>query len=217
VPLFEQTLSIYYLNFPTVVIFKSAKLLPVMAVNTVWLGRRQHPLDVIAALLMCLGLMLFTAADSKLHPDFHPKGVLLLLCALCADACISNLQEATMRLRNTPVLEMVLYGHTFALAFLLPAAVVGGELAASLFWLSSHPSALGLMVLYSCCGFLGARKSRHFAKPCAIHSLCLAGVSSVFGIVESFGCVVAVATTTFRKAVTMLISFLVFPKPFSIM
>jgi hypothetical protein len=43
------------------------------------------------------------------------------------------------------------------------------------------------------------------------------GVSSVFGIVESFGCVTAVATTTARKAATMLISFLVFPKPFTIM
>ena len=43
------------------------------------------------------------------------------------------------------------------------------------------------------------------------------GVSSVFSIVESFGCVAAVATTTFRKALTMLISFLVFPKPFTMM
>ena len=39
----------------------------------------------------------------------------------------------------------------------------------------------------------------------------------MFSIVESFGCVTAVATTTSRKAGTMLLSFLVFPKPFAFM
>ena len=147
-----------YLNFPTVVIFKSSKLLPVMAVNAVLLRRRQQPLDVIAALLLCLGLMLFSVADSKLHPDFSPFGVLLVLGSLSADACISNLQEATMRSCNTPVLEMLLFSHTFALAFLLPAACVGGELAASFWWLRAHPGALCLMLLFCMCGFLGACK-----------------------------------------------------------
>ena len=136
-------------------IFKSAKLLPVMAVNATWLGRRQQPLDIVAALLLCLGLVIFSVADSKLHPNFHPKGVLFVLCSLCADACISNLQESTMRLRNSPVLELVLFGHAFALAFLLPAAALGGELSASFWWLSMNPSAFGLMVLFCICGFFG--------------------------------------------------------------
>ena len=145
-----------YLNFPTIVIFKSSKLLPVMAVNAVLLRQRQQPLDIIAALLLCLGLMSFSVADSKLHPAFHPYGVVLVICSLCADACISNLQEATMRSCKTPVLEMVLYSHSFALAFLLPAAAVGGELGASFWWLSVHPSALCLMLLFCMCGFFGA-------------------------------------------------------------
>ena len=168
-----QTLSIRYLNFPTIVIFKSAKLLPVMAVNALWLGQRQQPLDVVAALLLCAGLMLFSIADSKLHPGFDVKGVMLVLISLCADSCISNLQEATMKFHKTPVLEMVsfvnaiswnihshtcqvLYSHTFALAFLLPTAAIAGELAAGFWCLTEHPSTLGLMVLFCTCGFLGA-------------------------------------------------------------
>jgi drug/metabolite transporter (DMT)-like permease len=152
-----------YLNFPTVVIFKSAKLLPVMFVNSVWLGRRQRPLDVIAALMLCAGLALFSVSDSKLHPDFHLKGVLLVLCSLGADACISNLQEATMRSRNTPVLEMVLFGHLFALALLLPAAVFAGELTAGFWWLFMNPSSFGLMVLFCICGFFGELHFLHIS------------------------------------------------------
>jgi adenosine 3'-phospho 5'-phosphosulfate transporter B3 len=165
-----QTLSIRYLNFPTVVIFKSAKLLPVMLVNAVWLGRRQQPLDVAAALMLCLGLGLFSVSDSKLHPDFHPKGVFLVLCSVCADACISNLQEATMRSRNTPVLEMVLFSHTFALALLLPAAAVGGELTASFWWLFMNPNSFGLMVLFCICGFFGELHFCHHDIECPFFS-----------------------------------------------
>lgn len=197
VTLASSTLSMRYLNFPTVLVFKSSKLLPVMAMNAVMLRRRQKPLDIAAALLLCLGLVFFSISDSKSHPEFRPYGVLLVLCSLCADACICNVQEATMQSCHSPVLEMVLFSHAFALLFLLPAAAVAGEMAAGVWWLSLHPGALCLMVLFCICGFLG--------------------VSSVFSIVESFGCVAAVAATTFRKAITMLISFLVFPKPFTIM
>jgi adenosine 3'-phospho 5'-phosphosulfate transporter B3 len=155
-----QTLSIRFLSFPTVVVFKSAKLLPVMAMNSLCCGRRQQPLDVLAAVLLCIGLVLFSVADAELHHDFDVRGLLLVLCSLCADACISNLQESTMQHCRTPVLEMVLYSHAVALAFLLPAAALNGELAASCQWLSVHPSALGLMIVFCSCGFLGTSSAR---------------------------------------------------------
>lgn len=155
-----------YLNFPTVVVFKSSKLLPVMAMNAIMLRQRQKHLDIMAAVLLCLGLVLFSIADSKSHPEFRPYGVLLVLCSLCADACICNLQEATMQSYHTPVLEMVLFSHAFALLFLLPAAAVVGEVAAGVWWLSLHPGAFCLMVLFCMCGFLGECKF-HPSNPCA--------------------------------------------------
>jgi hypothetical protein len=60
-----------------------------------------------------------------------------------------------MRLHKTAVLEMVLFCHMFALAILLPAAAVAGELSASFWWLFMNPSAFGLMVLFCICGFFG--------------------------------------------------------------
>lgn len=52
--------SLGYLNYPTQVIFKCCKLIPVLAGSILIQGKRYGPLDFIAALLMCIGLTLFT-------------------------------------------------------------------------------------------------------------------------------------------------------------
>lgn len=52
--------SLGYLNYPTQVIFKCCKLIPVLAGSILIQGKRYGPLDFFAALLMCVGLTLFT-------------------------------------------------------------------------------------------------------------------------------------------------------------
>lgn len=52
--------SLGHLNYPTQVIFKCCKLIPVLIGGILIQGKRYGPLDFIAALLMCIGLTLFT-------------------------------------------------------------------------------------------------------------------------------------------------------------
>ena len=54
-------------------------------------------LDVVAALLMSVGLILFTLADSRVLPEFHAWGYALISGALVADAIIGNVQEKALR------------------------------------------------------------------------------------------------------------------------
>ena len=57
--------SLGYLNFPTQVIFKSCKLIPVL-VGGILIQRKNYGIiDVSAALVMCIGLAVFTLADSQ--------------------------------------------------------------------------------------------------------------------------------------------------------
>lgn len=51
--------SLGYLNYPTQVIFKCCKLIPVLIGGILIQQKRYGPLDFIAALLMCVGLTLF--------------------------------------------------------------------------------------------------------------------------------------------------------------
>lgn len=52
--------SLGYLNYPTQVIFKCCKLIPVLVGSIIIQGKRYGPLDFTAAILMCIGLTLFT-------------------------------------------------------------------------------------------------------------------------------------------------------------
>jgi len=66
--------SLGYLNYPTQVIFKCCKLIPVMIGGILVQQKVFKAIDIIAALCMCAGLILFTLADNKVSPDFNLLG-----------------------------------------------------------------------------------------------------------------------------------------------
>lgn len=55
-------------------IFKSCKLIPVMIGGIVIQHKRYGVIDFCAALLMCIGLVLFTLADVTVSPQYEPMG-----------------------------------------------------------------------------------------------------------------------------------------------
>ena len=57
--------SLQYLNYPTNVIFKSCKLIPVLIGEIVIQRKPKGLLDLTAAIVMSYGLTVFILADSK--------------------------------------------------------------------------------------------------------------------------------------------------------
>ena len=82
------------------VIFKCCKLIPVLIGGILIQGKRYGPLEFLASGVMCLGLILFTLADSQLSPNFEMTGVVMISLALVADAVIGNVQEKTIKQYN---------------------------------------------------------------------------------------------------------------------
>ncbi|XP_069880700.1 adenosine 3'-phospho 5'-phosphosulfate transporter 2 isoform X2 [Dipodomys merriami] len=157
--------SLGYLNYPTQVIFKCCKLIPVMIGGVFIQGKRYNIADVSAAVCMSLGLIWFTLADSTIAPNFNLTGVMLISLALCADAVIGNVQEKAMKLHNASNSEMnpvQTYGYAF---------------------------------LFSLTGYFG--------------------ISFVLALIKIFGALLAVTVTTGRKAMTIVLSFICFAKPFT--
>ncbi|VFV39931.1 adenosine 3-phospho [Lynx pardinus] len=157
--------SLGYLNYPTQVIFKCCKLIPVMLGGVFIQGKRYNIADVSAAICMSLGLIWFTLADSTVAPNFNLTGVILISLALCADAVIGNVQEKAMKLHNASNSEMnpiQTYGYAF---------------------------------LFSLTGYFG--------------------ISFVLALIKIFGALLAVTVTTGRKAMTIVLSFMFFSKPFT--
>lgn len=55
-----SNLALSYLNYPTQLIFKSCKLIPVMIGSIIIMQKKYGFLDYVAAIIMCIGLTMFT-------------------------------------------------------------------------------------------------------------------------------------------------------------
>jgi len=66
--------AVMRLNYPTHMMFKSCKLIPVMIGSMLILGKRYTLYDILACLCMTVGLIFFTLADSQVQPEFDLLG-----------------------------------------------------------------------------------------------------------------------------------------------
>uniref|UniRef100_A0A0B6ZVJ6 Adenosine 3'-phospho 5'-phosphosulfate transporter 2 n=1 Tax=Arion vulgaris TaxID=1028688 RepID=A0A0B6ZVJ6_9EUPU len=189
--------SVGYLNYPTQVIFKCCKLIPVLIGGILIQGKRFSLIDVTACLCMSVGLILFTLADSSVSPNFNTYGVLLISLALCADGAIGNVQEKTLKQYGASNGEMVLYSYGIGFIYILVGLTVSGNILPAFYFCQEHPvETYGYAVIFSVTGYLG--------------------LYIVLTTVKSFGALIAVTVTTCRKAVTIILSFIFFTKPFTL-
>ncbi|KAJ8305265.1 hypothetical protein KUTeg_015810 [Tegillarca granosa] len=169
--------SVGYLNYPTQVLFKCCKLIPVMIGGILIQGKRYKPIDVGAVLCMCSGLIMFTLADSSVYPKFNTYGVILISLALCADGVIGNVQEKTLKQYSCRNSEMVLYSYSIGFVYILIGLILTGGLLPAFHFFNAHPvKTYGYTVIFSVTGYI---------------------------------------VTTGRKAVTIVLSFIFFAKPFT--
>ncbi|KAJ8033269.1 Adenosine 3'-phospho 5'-phosphosulfate transporter 2 [Holothuria leucospilota] len=188
--------SVGYLNYPTQVVFKCCKLIPVMIGGVLIQGKRYGPIDVLAALCMSVGLIFFTLADSTVSPSFETIGVIMIMSALCADAVIGNVQEKAMKAHQASNTEVVLYSYGIGFWYILAGLIVSGRLIPAYLFCNQYPvKTYGYAVIFSLTGYIG--------------------ISFVLQLIRLFGALVTVTVTTGRKAVSIVVSFLFFSKPFT--
>lgn len=188
--------SLQYLNYPTQVIFKCCKLIPVM-VGGILIQRKVYgTLDFLAAFCMCLGLTLFTLADSQISPVFSSIGIFMISCALLCDAAIGNVQEKSMKSFKASNAEVVFYSYFVGFVYLFLVFLFSGNLISSVTRCSKYPTfTYGFCLLFSLTGYLG--------------------IQVVLILVRTGGALTAATVTTCRKAVSIVISFIFFAKPFT--
>ncbi|TYJ42253.1 hypothetical protein E1A91_A03G076800v1 [Gossypium mustelinum] len=172
--------SLAYLNYPAQIMFKSTKVLPVMIMGAFVPGlRRKYPFnEYISALLLVVGLILFTLADAQTSPNFSIIGVIMISGALIMDAFLGNFQEAIFTMNpETTQMEML-----FCSTILFKA------------WssCSQHPYIYCVLVF---------------------EAMAFIGQVSVLSLIAIFGAATTAMITTARKAVTLLLSYIIFTKP----
>ncbi|KAL7111613.1 hypothetical protein ABFS83_05G100400 [Erythranthe nasuta] len=188
--------SLAYLNYPAQIMFKSTKVLPVMVMGAFIPGlRRKYPIhEYISAILLVIGLILFTLADANTSPNFSVIGVVMIVGALVMDSFLGNLQEAIFTMNpETTQMEMLFCSTVVGLPFLLPPMILTGELFKAWSSCYEHPYVYGVLVFEAMATFVGQ--------------------VSVLSLIAIFGAATTAMITTARKAVTLLLSYLIFTKP----
>ena len=216
--------SLNYSPYPLKVAFKSCKLVPTMILSACCVTggkkRYHHHYTIrqyMAALIMGLGLAILSAADNgtmtdELHTgnDAHHAvvpagsslvglyiGPILLGISVIFDSIIPNLQEQLLQgnKRVQPSL-MILVSNAIMCIVLLGYTFYSGELVIAYMYCTSHPSASCILLAQGICAYLGLR--------CYLI------------IIRDYGGVVGVLLANARKVVTIILSFILFAKPFHI-
>ncbi|KAK0587653.1 hypothetical protein LWI29_026441 [Acer saccharum] len=188
--------SLAFLNYPAQIMFKSTKVLPVMIMGAFIPGlRRKYPVhEYISALLLVVGLILFTLADAQTSPNFSIIGVLMISGALVMDSFLGNLQEAIFTMNpDTTQMEMLFCSTVVGLPFLLAPMILTGELFTAWNSCAQHLYIYGVLVFEAMATFVGQ--------------------VSVLSLIAIFGAANTAMITTARKGVTLLLSYLIFTKP----
>ncbi|KAK7292577.1 hypothetical protein RJT34_15428 [Clitoria ternatea] len=188
--------SLAFLNYPAQLMFKSTKVLPVMVMGAFIQGlRRKYPLyEYVSAVLLVIGLIIFTQADAQTSPNFSVIGVIMISGALIMDSFLGNLQEAIFTMKpHTTQMEMLFCSTVVGLPMLIPPMLFTGELFKAWTSCSQHLYVYGVLVFEAMATFIGQ--------------------VSVLSLIAIFGAANTAMITTARKAVTLLLSYLIFTKP----
>lgn len=189
-----SNMSLSYINFPTKVVFRSCKLLPTMLVATVMHRKIFSSFEYSCAFAVCLGLIFFSVADWQLSPSFNPIGLIMVFLSVLADAVLPNAQEKLFS-QGSSRLEVTFFTNIFVLIVMTFMTLASGDL-------------VGIVRL--------AMADRQLAMFMGVYTaVAYVAISTYMNLVKRFGGVAAVYLTTARKAMTLVLSFLLFPKEFS--
>lgn len=150
--------------------------------------------DYFCAASICAGLIVFAAADWQLSPTFHPVGLTLVSLSVCADAILPNAQERLFQMGSSR-LEVTLYTNVFTLIVMTFTCVLSGDFIGIIRFAMETPILRFYMFIYTFIAYIA--------------------ISVHMTVVKRYGGVTAVLVATVRKAMTLVLSFVIFPKKFS--
>eukprot|EP00754_Rhynchopus_humris_P014061 Rhum_TRINITY_DN14364_c9_g2::Rhum_TRINITY_DN14364_c9_g2_i1::g.85505::m.85505/K15277/SLC35B3, PAPST2; solute carrier family 35 (adenosine 3'-phospho 5'-phosphosulfate transporter), member B3 len=194
--------AILQLSFVTQVVFKSSKLLWVMAARALFMRgdsrKRQSWGEWAGAVLVVGGLILMTvdtaSAAKKGAGESGNLGLVYISCALVCDALIFIVEEhLAFDTYKASKQEVILFMQVLAIPPAIVMFLSSGKVQDSVDFLmrtSVFPLLVG--ICYAC-GYMGTR--------------------SILSLVQSFGSATAALVTSLRKIATIFLSFLLFPKP----
>eukprot|EP01083_Nonionella_stella_P056287 148305_1 len=190
--------SLQYLSYPSRVMFKSSKVIPVMLIGVVYLRRQYSRAQYLNVLLLVSGIVLFTSGDMGSAkpggPSTNSFGLLLISGGVVADALTANFEEKRFfGENNCSHAEIMCFSNVIATLISCLMLVSTGELWPALSFATRHPQMVSLTVAFSFINYFS--------------------VSFILLMISQFGSTNSEIVKAIRKVASIALSFLVYSKP----
>lgn len=182
--------ALQWVSYPTQVIAKSAKPIPVM-ILAVLIGRKSYTIQrYFFVFIIVAGVIIFKMKNSETNSSNESPlfgiGEALLLFSLTMDGLTGAIQER-MRAAHKPTAQhFMFYINAFASLALILVVIGTGEIFRFIPFVMRYPRVIYKSALLALCGAIGQ--------------------VFIFTMVVSFGSLPCTVTTTVRKLVTVLCS-----------
>eukprot|EP00761_Pharyngomonas_kirbyi_P001993 gb/GECH01001997.1/.p1 GENE.gb/GECH01001997.1/~~gb/GECH01001997.1/.p1 ORF type:complete len:380 (+),score=46.96 gb/GECH01001997.1/:1-1140(+) len=193
--------ALNYINFPTQVLAKSCKMIPVIICEYAFRGRRYSFRKYVCVAVMTIGIAVFMAnreSGNVLEEEHRPAftvglGLGLVLLALFFDGMTATTEEGIMEHDKPTALELMMHINLYAAILLFIVLVPAGTLKKPLRLCLDNPR----LLYYILSGSLASGIGQVF----------------IFRIVHEFGTLACSTVTTTRKFFSIVFSVICFGHP----
>ena len=165
-----------------------------MVIAVLYNKKKVHAFEFFFGALISLGMIFFAVADFQVYPKYDFVGILLVCISVVADAFLPNFQERVFE-HGSSRIEVTYFTNIICLAAMSVSFTATGDLQAAFGYAFANPRALTFMAIYTFLAYIA--------------------ISFHMALVQEFGGIVTVLVGNTRKAMTIVLSFVLFPKPTS--
>lgn len=184
--------ALKYISFPTQVLAKASKVIPVMMMGKLVSRKSYEYWEYLTAALISVGVSMFllsSAPNRTVSTVTTFSGIVLLAGYIIFDSFTSNWQDALFTYKMSPV-QMMFGVNVFSCLFTVGSLLEQGALLESLRFMARHSEFTAHAVLLSVC------------------SAC--GQLFIFYTINQFGAAVFTIIMTLRQAFAILLSCLIY-------
>ena len=188
-----SNIALQYVNYPTKVLFKTSKTIPVMCTGVVFFKKKYLLAEYLSAICLIFGVVWFSYGNMLVAPSWSIIGYMLMTLGLAADSICQNLNEKTITEYRCSEREMMFYTSTLGASFLLTFLLFNGSLYPCADYFSLFD--WSFVFIFAWLSFIGNKV--------------------LLTITKANGIFISLFLTSVRKLISILFSFLFFPKPFT--
>lgn len=198
--------SLKYISFPMMILAKSCKHVPVMAIGVICYRKHYSWVKYISVAMVCTGVAVFTLAKSSTKVvNAVPLmsmlyGILLVMINLCLDGVTSNEQDQLFASHGTSSMEMMANTNGWQAIYL------SGYLLLTFLTHSTDSS------VYKAFSMLYACSELRVDILCFCFCACL-GQLLLFALIREFGSLVWITVSVTRQLFTVMLSIFLFNHP----